>query len=499
MSHWTLQDAELDTTGVHAALLPTGAVLYFSYDADDENNVDRSKWQTWSESAGPSTPAATILQRNLFCAGHCWLGNGRLLVAAGQSWNFASSVRGADHDIHTFDPFTLEWTRHRDMPSARYYPTCVTLQNGNALILGGAWTRVPASHVNHEAEVFDWRSSRLTAPFPFNPGFIEQLYPFAQLMPDGTAEGLLWVHSGERARLYSPALREWLPPTFTTITAGNRNYPKQGAGVMLPLTASDGFRTRILLVGGGSTSEDAAETAQVFEFDRSTPEQSFYRNPVGNQPSFRRFMSDAVLLADGTVLICGGAGRGSADHSHDPVMDCELFDPVTETFRVDSRIHHARMYHSSAILLPSGRVALAGNTVHWNPGNPLEDESVEVYTPDYLLRGDQPVLTSAPATVAYAEVVELESADALRTARVAFVRCGTVTHTNNMDQRWVELPIVSRSQDRLSVQMPFERPFCPPGRYMFFLLDSEGVPSHARFTFLDPARRPDLRGCRFWP
>jgi hypothetical protein len=77
MATWDLQAPELDTTGVHAILLPNGEVLYFSYDAAEENNVDRCKWQVWSEDQGPVEPFARIHPRNLFCAGHCWLGDGR--------------------------------------------------------------------------------------------------------------------------------------------------------------------------------------------------------------------------------------------------------------------------------------------------------------------------------------------------------------------------------------------------------------------------------------
>ena len=487
MAEWKVQPVELDTTGVHGAVLPNGDVLYFSYDPSDENNVDRCKWQIWNEDTGPLAPAANILHRNLFCSGHCWLGDGRLLVAAGQSWNFVSQgIWGADHDIHTFDPIARSWTRHANMPAARYYPTCVTLADGNGFIVGGAWTRVPVNRVNHEAEMFDWRTNTLLARIPFNPGFIEELYPFLQLLPDGSAQGLLWVHSGERARLFSPATGVWLRPTFRTTSRGNRNYPKQGAAVLLPLLPSEGYKVRVLLVGGGTTTDDATGSAQIFDFNGAEPTTSAYRDPLGGHPNFRRFMSDAVLLADGSILICGGAGEGSADHSHDPVFDCEIFDPVTETFRGDVRINRQRMYHGAAVLLPSGRVALTGNTEHWNPANPVEDKSVEIYTPDYLLGGNRPTLLSAPGSVAYGDLVELETPDASQIQRVALVRSPTVTHSNNMDQRWVGLEIVGRLAALLKVRIPSERAVAPPGHYMFFLIDSQGVPSVARFTRLDP-------------
>jgi hypothetical protein len=40
---WVLQEKRLDLAGVHAALLPSGKVLFFSYYAPEENNVNLSK------------------------------------------------------------------------------------------------------------------------------------------------------------------------------------------------------------------------------------------------------------------------------------------------------------------------------------------------------------------------------------------------------------------------------------------------------------------------
>jgi hypothetical protein len=486
MGSWNLQPTELDTTGVHAAVLPNGEVLYFSYDMQDENNVDRCNWQLCDEDRGPITPMSLILSRNLFCSGHCWLGDGRILVAGGQSWNFFSQWNeGADHDIHTFDPKLSSWTKHPNMPAGRYYPTCVTLSNGNGLIIGGAWSRVPVNRVNHEAEIFDWKTNTLSPRIPFNPGFIEDLYPFLQLLPDKTEQGLLWIHSGKKARLFSLVSGTWLSSTFNTNNEGNRNYPKQGAPVLLPLLPEEGYKARILLVGGGSTTEEATDIAQIFDFNSEDPASSTYRDPLGGNPNHRRFMSDAILLANGSVLICGGAGHGSADDSHDPVLESEIFDPATETFHIDATINRQRMYHASSVLLPSGRVALAGHTEHWNPAHPSEDKTIDIYTPDYLTRGPQPSLQSVPLTIAYGQLVELVTPDVARIDKVALVRASTTTHSNNMDQRWIGLVIEQRRTDRLFIRVPNERALAPPGHYMIFIINSNGVPSVARFTFLD--------------
>jgi Galactose oxidase-like, Early set domain/Lamin Tail Domain/Glyoxal oxidase N-terminus len=448
----------------------------------------------WDEYAGPVEPSARILGRNLFCSGHCWLGDGRLLVAGGQSWNwFFQTAWGADHDLHSFDWQSQSWSRHADMPAARYYPTCVTLADGDSLIVGGAWTRVPMNRVNHDAERFHWRTSTVSPRVPFNPGFIDDLYPFLQLFPDGSPQGLLWVHSGRTARLYSPASGAWLAPSFNANSGGSRNYPRQGSFALLPLLPQESYRVRLILVGGGSTSRLATDEAEIFEFDAARPEQSHYRAPAGGRQGFARFMSDATLLADGSVLISGGAGAGAADHSENPVLTSEIFDPVTETFRPSADINRHRMYHSTALLLPSGRVALSGHTQHWNPEHPAEDTTVEIYTPDYLLAGPRPRLTSAPARAAYDELLHLTSPDAGRVSQVALVRAASVTHSNNMDQRWIGLVIESREWGGLSARVPADPAVAPPGHYMIFLLDTAGVPSIARFVFLDPDLQPDRR------
>ena len=75
-----LQQKHLDLAGVHAALLPSGKVLFFSYFAPEENNVNLAKWQLWQEDQGrshqkASTWAGTCSAAAIasFRTGACWL------------------------------------------------------------------------------------------------------------------------------------------------------------------------------------------------------------------------------------------------------------------------------------------------------------------------------------------------------------------------------------------------------------------------------------------
>jgi hypothetical protein len=55
--------------GVHAALLATGQVLFFSYDPAHENTLELGFWQLWDPATGPVSEEANIHPRNFFCAG----------------------------------------------------------------------------------------------------------------------------------------------------------------------------------------------------------------------------------------------------------------------------------------------------------------------------------------------------------------------------------------------------------------------------------------------
>src|SRR5512142_1220473 len=61
---------------IHAHLLPTGKLLFWSYYGESQ------KPQIWDPATGQTVPAATI-SYDLFCAGHSFLPDGSLLATGG--------------------------------------------------------------------------------------------------------------------------------------------------------------------------------------------------------------------------------------------------------------------------------------------------------------------------------------------------------------------------------------------------------------------------------
>jgi hypothetical protein len=149
-----------------------------------------------------------------------------------------------------------------------------------------------------------------------------------------------------------------------------------------------------------------------------------------------------------------------------------------------ARMRTPRQYHGTALLLPDGRVVVAGSGDSY--GGP--DQTVaEFYSPPYLFKGPRPVISAAPSEVAYGSSFSVQSPDAASVSAVTLIRLGSVTHQFDEDQRFLELPF-STSGNTLTIQSPAHANLAPPGHYMLFLVNAQGVPSVAAIVrFPSPA------------
>ena len=116
---------------------------------------------------------------------------------------------------------------------------------------------------------------------------------------------------------------------------------------------------------------------------------------------------------------------------------------------------------------------------------------MEIYKPAYLFKPNgvpatRPSISNAPSpSVTWGQQFPVQTPDAANIASVVLVRNGAVTHSFNMDQRLVEMPIAANLLVGLIVTAPPNGNIAPPGYYMLFLLNKSGVPSEAKFIRLD--------------
>jgi hypothetical protein len=196
-------------------------------------------------------------------------------------------------------------------------------------------------------------------------------------------------------------------------------------------------------------------------------------------------MPDSVLLPDGTVVVVTGSATGKADAGIDPVLEIELFDPQTENWSLMAPMRVPRLYHSTAVLLPDARVAILGKDGIFNPAPyHYPEHRVETFSPPYLFRGPRPMIATAPAQVGYGESFDIQTPDAASIASAVFIRPGSVTHSFNMEQRYVGLVLTAQTGNTVSAEAPPNANVAPPGYYMLFLVTAQGVPSLATFVQL---------------
>jgi len=181
------------------------------------------------------------------------------------------------------------------------------------------------------------------------------------------------------------------------------------------------------------------------------------------------------------------------------VTTAEIFDPVTEQVtQVDGASNIYRGYHSTAILLPDGSVLVAGGEHDHNQAGPfVQNYDAEIYEPAYLHNGPRPTITGAPDAVSYGETFFVETPDAANIARALMVVPGAATHSQNWSQRANRLD-VSQTTGGVEITLTTNSNEAPPGDYMLFLIDNNGVPSVAEYVRAAFALAGDFDGDGDW-
>jgi hypothetical protein len=438
---------------VHATLLNTGQVLM--WDAWETGGTASAR--LWN----PTTQAFTGVPNSfsqLFCSGHATLADGRAIVIGGHNGGDTGIV---DTDI--FNQSTSAWSRVANMNQARWYPSATTLADGRVLALSGQITPGVFADI---PEVYNPATNAWTQLGSIRTTSVhEEEYPLAWLAPNG--QTFVIAPSSGATGLLDAAAPSW------TSTAANPLRNESGA-MYQP--------GKILTTGGGALRGNSQTAAAVIDLNAATPA---WRQVA--PMAYPRYMHNLTVLPDGNVLAVGGSSTVNIDGSAIGVLPAEQWNPRTETWTTMAAMHDARMYHSIALLLPDGRVLSAGGG-RFSTG--IDYLTAEIYSPPYLFKGTRPTITGAPVSAGYGTTITIQSPDAAGIAKVALIRLASVTHTIDMNQRYLELGFTAGAGS-LSVQTPASANLAPPGDYMLFLVDSNGVPSVAQMVRVGGAAPAD--------
>ena len=299
-----------------------------------------------------SVPGPTmVVPRALHAA--ATLNDGRVLFTGGVDGTGA--VTGA---CELYDPATNAFTATASLLGVRAGHSAVTLADGRVLVAGGTTnftdlTTAITAALN-TVEIYDPAANAWTAG-PAIGG--RRIVPALTLLNTGRvlASGGIEVTllfgipvgltSTNHAQLYNPATNSWSNAANMPV---GRAYHHDNQ-----VTLADG---RVLLTGGVLVPDllNATNAAAIANADLYNPATNTWTPGAMSQA---RTTHSATRLADGRVVVCGGAqGLLSAPTVIDAVA---IFDPATNAWTDLAPLTAPRAGHNAA-LLPDGLLVLVG-------------------------------------------------------------------------------------------------------------------------------------------
>jgi hypothetical protein len=422
----------------------------------------------------------------MFCPGMSMRPGGGLLVDGGSSSSHTS----------LYNPFagvTGTWTDRTPMNIPRGYNTDVTLSNGNVFTIGGSWS---GGSTPQDGELWSptagWQLTGIPGGVILGPDLVDQLQGFVEFgddhawlfaMPNGRV-----FHAGpaNQMNFFDPAAGTWTPAG----TRGNDPYSINGVAVMYK-------PGKIFKAGGaqaytGDTGEligpiDASASAYIIDVTADYTDPTAM--PVVTQIlplNHARAYANGVVLPDGKVFIVGGQSQPLQFTDENSVMIPEIWNPITQRSTDMAPMEVPRNYHSSALLLPDGRVFVGGGGQCGDcPGDDgtmgaANHLDFNFYSPPYLFAPDgtpavRPAITSVPASFNLGGQLGVSASPTVTS--FSLVRLGSATHTIDTDQRRIPLTVASNINGSFVLNVPSNPGITVPGYYMLFAFDATGVPS----------------------
>lgn len=516
---------------VHAALLPTGKIVYFGGDQhtgslNADGDVDHTRlFDTRTHQIHTITglPASA----DLFCAGHSQLENGSLLVGGGthgwgptgddphghgpanhfigsrEAWVFEANGHAvADHTWRRVGELVTQRNTDPDLDTTdltktggKWYPTLVTLPDGRAIAVSGHPRELDSRHNNDTLEAFDpgtetWSYIGATDVDVIPRAYGRSIeYPRMFVIPPND---VICVSQFDRPDVVRWKIGSDANPWTVVAPISDVAYhgnPLSHTAVLLPLRPQDEYTVKILLCG--------KKAAHVLTPDGSTKWHATTRvlagHPTAGDMNPERNNLDTVILPTGEVFVAGGAKAYNDDATG--VKKAEMFDPENPsgkpmgTWRVLPEAQEVRNYHSVALLMPNGAVWVAGSNFNSATGLNNRNLWIEIFEPWYFCHR-RPRITSIDTSVCTGQSFSLTTDDAAKVHRVVMVRAGSATHNFNPDQRLVECEFEVMNSTRLSVEAPPNNAIAPPGTYLVFVLTAGRVPSEGKFIKVCRGTKP---------
>lgn len=456
---------ELEVMPIHAMLLPDGQVLLYGTDDSGFQGGDVF-YAVWDPRTGQNQLASKLLRHetnvNIFCTTatlDVTTGN-YVLIGGDDGNNFG--VR----DVLEFDSKTLELRQHPqgNMQYPRWYGTSASLPNGDILVVGGKSSDDSGSAV---CEVWSPGSGFRTLEGTLVPAIASDInawfYPI--VLVNSSGDILIVITNGVNTDVY----RIEVGGDGSIEKVGEKPFDMDELSVSVMF---DVDRVMMIARDGGLWVGDISNGRNP-SFTRTNDVGSGRTNGVAN------------MLPDGRVIFTGGCAVDTniGNSLPDAVRYVQIWNPKDNTIYRGASEDIARLYHSTALVMPDGTVFSGGGGA---PG-PLTNTNGNVYKPGYLFdpvtggEAVRPVIQQWPQSIGAGASFELTVDGTENINMVTMTKAGAVTHSRNCDQRWLDLDFDVLDGRTIQVFTPGPN-IMIGGLWTVNIISNQGFPSNGRLV-----------------
>ncbi|HEY6556757.1 MAG TPA: DUF1929 domain-containing protein [Polyangiaceae bacterium] len=413
-----------------------------------------------------------------------------------------------------FDHATNTLIRGLFTGRGRWYPTVVRAYHGTTetfVTLSGhpAYDDPPGTHPHHHTPWIEVASATTLGSWQKNPTDLDtvEMYPRAfYTRVAGMSQGTIVVASPKLSSLKSTTITPIVgsPNQFAVAELPNAHVSNahywgyHNSAVLLPLrpTAAGVYSPGRILM-----TNDTVPV--ILDLGAASPQ---WRS-AGSVPKLRTH-ANATILATGDVLVSGGVNEpiplptvpfkdGYDGRTNLSVNEIDVFredrwnaNPLANPWDLGASASSStisRNYHHVALLLPNGTVLTAGGNkgaLNSRTGQPSQEGRIlrtELFIPWYAQPGvARPTInktaTLNPPRSGLWTITTGSGTTGTSITRVALIAPGSVTHSFNVSQRYVELWKNTLTATGVTVTVPADQAVLPSGWYM--LVVSRSSNSH---------------------
>ena len=380
---------------ISSSLMPTGKVLlvarpeYWRGGPNTDNispDALRALQVPYGEISSVFDPISALhipseIDDNIFCHGIVLAPDGRLFTAGGDDGggmnrDASTGLGNGLRNVRYFDHISEEWQPiPPKLQVTRWYPTIVRTTTGGYWIIGGlddGTDLIPQNSME-----FYQPDDDITTKFMPNRVLVDNSmpsYPYACVIPQS---GQIFLFAAKHFQVFDADSgaevdrEEWNPQETNAVT-GIRTGDFPGGPTLLPMREDPATRyvTAEFIVFGG-----------VDDYDNHTGLRDAARlvitDPVGQKKwtyeedlmPYGRLVMDSVIYPNGKILLLNGGRNGMTGGPVGETLlrgsanDVFVYDPeapVGQRYAVFEKSPFQRFYHSTAILVPDGRILIMG-------------------------------------------------------------------------------------------------------------------------------------------